>query len=139
MCESFPTYFEVTMEQAKEIRESKQEMAEQQTGLWGSAKARSKIFAFIFKNVFRTVLRLLFRGWKQIIAQKVGRIIGFQKRSYYRWFFVWRTVMRQRRALSLQAAILNKKNEELMFEEKEEPEEEQEKQVVIKEVAGDSG
>ena len=42
--------------------------------------------------------------------------------------------MRQRRALSLQAAILNKKNEELMFEEKEEPEEEQEKQVVIKEV-----
>ena len=100
----------------------------------GSAKARSKIFAFIFKNVFRTVLRLLFRGWKQIIAQKVGRIIGFQKRSYYRWFFVWRTVMRQRRALSLQAAILNKKNEELMFEEKEEPEEEQENQVVIKEV-----
>ena len=137
MCQTMPTYFELTAEQEKEIKESKQEMAEQSVGLWGSAKARSKIFAFIFKNVFWTVVRLLFRGWKQVLAQKIGRIVGFQKRSHYRWFFVWRTVMRQQRALALQAAIMRKNTEEITLYEKEEVKEIQtvdkivEKEVIV--------
>ena len=120
LCETMPAYFEITMEQEKEIVEVRQEMGATNQGLWGSSKNRSRIFAFIFRNVFRVVVRLLFRGWKQLIAAKVGRIIGFQKRSHYRWFFVWRTVMRQQRALALQAALMNKRQDEEKLYEKDE-------------------